>query len=125
MNELRMIGGSALLGLAFLTCQPRAEVVTALPTPEVEAVKVKAVETPKRKATITMYSIEGCEPCERWWATERPKYERQGWNVRRVYGVDKPRYPSFAVDDLKTVHIQNRWLNTGDVRRFLATRFGR
>jgi hypothetical protein len=120
MNELRMIGGSALLGLAFLMCQPKAEVVTALPTPEAEAVKVEAIETPKRKATITMYSIEGCEPCERWWATERPKYVRQGWNVERKYDVDKPRYPSFAVDTLRQVRTHNRWLTTGDVRRFLA-----
>jgi hypothetical protein len=119
MSEIRMIGGAALLGLAFLVCQPKAEVVTALPTPEPIAV-AESVEPVKRKATIAMFSLEGCQPCELWWATERPKYERQGWDVRRVYGVRKPSYPSFAVDDLKVIHSHNRWLTTGDVRRFLG-----
>jgi len=119
MSEIRMIGGAALLGLAFIAIQPKAEVVTALPTPEPIAV-AESVEPQKRKATITMFSLEGCQPCELWWATERPKYERQGWAVRRVYGVRKPSYPAFAVDDLKTIHSHNRWLTTGDVRRYLS-----
>lgn len=119
MSEIRMIGGAALLGLAFLVMQPRAEVVTALPTPEPIAV-AESVEPQKRRATITMFSLEGCQPCELWWATERPKYVRQGWDVRRVYGVRKPSYPAFAVDDLKAIHSHNRWLTTGDVRRFLG-----
>lgn len=47
--------------------------------------------------TVVVLKADGCEPCERWWNQERPKWIPGGWAVRDVYGAKVRRYPTFRI----------------------------
>lgn len=70
---------------------------------------------------IIQLSTQGCLPCIRWEAEEKPKYLRQGWEVPApVYGAAAPAYPTFRIYDGKRWHQHTGWLTGDDMRRILG-----
>lgn len=54
--------------------------------------------TPSRP-TVILYSIPGCEPCERWWRETATQWINQGWDVKRKSSATKQPTPYFDVYD--------------------------
>lgn len=74
-------------------------------------------------AVIQMASLPGCEPCERWWRDERPKYERQGWRVTRI-GIADTGFtvaPSFVLMNGETeIGRHQGWMSTASASRLVS-----
>jgi hypothetical protein len=68
--------------------------------------EVKAVSTVQDQhlfengqATILLYSLPGCGPCEKWWRDEAPGWVNRGWKVKRTTSKTTRPVPYFTLYD--------------------------
>ena len=52
----------------------------------------------KLRREIILFSIPGCEPCERWKRTEQPRFESDGWQVVKSNDPGKGPWPYFLIE---------------------------
>lgn len=65
-------------------------------------------DTPSRP-TVILYSIPGCDPCERWWRDDAPKWIANGWDVTRKTSNTADPTPYFDVwDGAKWMRVDGR-----------------
>ena len=51
------------------------------------------------KPEVVMFSRPGCPPCDYWWMTHRPAWEKKGWPVKKVEYSGPVPTPFFDVCD--------------------------
>lgn len=51
------------------------------------------------KPTVLLYSLNGCEPCERWLREQAPRWVASGWAVKRKLSTSKRPTPYWLVYD--------------------------
>jgi hypothetical protein len=51
------------------------------------------------QATILLYSLPGCGPCEKWWRDEAPGWVNRGWKVKRTTSKTTRHVPYFTLYD--------------------------
>ena len=52
----------------------------------------------KARREIILFSIPGCDPCERWRRTEQPRFEADGWQVVKSNDPGKGPWPYFIIE---------------------------
>lgn len=107
--------------------QPKVEPPPVEPAPQIEdqaqIVQQNEPDEPQRNdvqpSVIRMYSRTGCPPCDRWWATERPKLEAAGWQVEKVM-TSSGSTPRFEIETGGITRLFQGYMSMPSLRSMLG-----
>lgn len=84
--------------LTELECQPDVvQAANPFPVPMKQPVKIAPSVRAKPYAVITIETLPGCSPCERWKAKEAKELRAQGWTVIETSLTSSSSAPFFRV----------------------------
>lgn len=107
--------------------QPKIEPPPVEPAPQIEdQAQIVGQEEPDepqqndvQPSVIRMFSRPGCPPCDRWWATERPKLEAAGWQVEKVM-TSSGSTPRFEIETGGITRLFQGYMSMPSLRSMLG-----